>query len=172
MSISTIDSIADMNQLCQLINSVISSLVNKALPFFRNLYSGLQTNDLSNELNESEMHRIRQKHIARILIMLMLMTPLTGMAMQWSAQSTETNHSDMMQMFQHEDEQLVQINCEMESDCQGMCNTTQQCSSTSISLLSGFTPTIFPVADGSHFRSTQSLRFSLVLSELYRPPRA
>ena len=118
------------------------------------------------------MDRIRQKTFARILIVLMLMTPLTGMAMQWSVHSQEMNHSDVMQMMQQDHEQMAQKNCKMSSDCQDMCNSAQNCSSTSISLLNGFTSTIFPIANGSHFSSAQSLQFSLVLSELYRPPRA
>ena len=118
------------------------------------------------------MDRIKQKTFARILIVLMLMTPLTDMAMQWSAQSNEMNHSDTMQMMQQDHEQMVQKDCKMNSDCQDMCNSTENCSSTSISLFNGFTSTIFPIAKGNHFNSAQSLQFSLVLSELYRPPRA
>lgn len=118
------------------------------------------------------MNRIKQKTIAHILIMLMLMTPLTGMAMQWTAQPPEMNHSDDMQMMQQGHESMVQQDCNMNPDCQELCNTTQQCSNTSLSILNGSTSTIASEANRMLISSLQSLQFSLVLSELFRPPRA
>ena len=104
--------------------------------------------------------------------MLMLMTPLTGMAMQWVAQPEEMNHSDNMQMMQQGHEQVVQQDCNLIPDCQELCNTSQQCSNSSLSILTGSTSTIVSDANRMLISSSQSLQFSLVLSELYRPPRA
>jgi hypothetical protein len=118
------------------------------------------------------MIQVSPKIIARLLIMLMLMTPLTGMAMQWSAQSLEMNHCDDMQMMQNGLVQKVQHHCNMSTDCQEMCNSVEHCSSTSVSILNGPDSTINLDAGRIFFGSGQSLQFPFFLNELFRPPRA
>ena len=118
------------------------------------------------------MIQVSPKTIARLLIMLMLMTPLTGMAMQWSAQSLEMNHCDDMQMKKSGHAQTLQHHCNMSADCQEMCNSVEHCSNTSMSLLNGPDSTINLDAGRRFFGSGQSLQFSFFLNELFRPPRA
>jgi hypothetical protein len=118
------------------------------------------------------MNQLSPKTIARLLIMLMLMTPLTGMAMQWSAQSLEMNHCDDMQMMQNGPVQKVQHHCNMSTDCQEMCNSVEHCSNASMSLLNGFNPTINPDDCRIFFGSGRSIHSPFILNELFRPPRA
>jgi hypothetical protein len=118
------------------------------------------------------MNQISPKTIARMLILLMLMTPLTGMAMQWSAQSLEMNHCDDIQMKRNGPAQTLQQYCNMSTDSHEMCNSTEQCSNTSISLLNGFNSTINPDDSRIFSGSGHSIQFSLILNELFRPPRA
>jgi hypothetical protein len=118
------------------------------------------------------MNQISPKTIARMLILLMLMTPLTGMAMQWSAQSLEMNHCDDMQMMHNGPVQKVQHHCNMSTDSHEVCNSVEPCSSTSISILNAPDSTINPDAGRILFGSGQSLQFSFFLNDLFRPPRA
>jgi hypothetical protein len=118
------------------------------------------------------MIQIRHKTIARLLIMLMLMTPLTGMAMQWTAQSSDMNHCHDMQKVQPVQKQLLQHNCQMNTDCQKMCNSIQHCSSSTLSILIDAS-LVFKTEVHSHlFSPDQSIQFALIQSELFRPPRA
>lgn len=118
------------------------------------------------------MNQVRLKTIARMLIMLMFMTPLTGIAMQWSAQSLEMNHCDDMKMMQNGPVQKVQHHCNMSIDSHEVCNSVEPCSSTSISILNAPDSTIHPDAGRIFIGSGQSLQFSFFLNELFRPPRA
>ena len=118
------------------------------------------------------MNQISPKTIARMLILLMLMTPLTGMAMQWSAQSLEMKHCDDMQMMQNGPVQKVQHDCNMSTDSHEVCNSVEPCSSTTISILNDPDATIDPDASRIFFGSGQFLQFSFFLNELFRPPRA
>ena len=118
------------------------------------------------------MNSIRYKTIARLLIMLMLMTPLTGMAMQWVQQSEQVNHCDDMQMEQQDHMSMLQQHCNMGADCQEICNSSQHCSSTSTSLINSFSSSTFPLVISDLISSEQSSQMSLILSELFRPPRA
>jgi hypothetical protein len=118
------------------------------------------------------MIQVSPKTIARLLILLMLMTPLTGMAMQWSAQSLEMSHCDDMQMKKSGDAQTLQQDCNMNADCLEMCNSVEHCSNTSMSLLNGFNPTINPDDSRIFFGSGRSIHSPFILNELFRPPRA
>jgi hypothetical protein len=118
------------------------------------------------------MNQVSHKTIARMLIMLMLMTPLTGMAMQWSAQSLEMNHCDDMQMKKIGHAQTLQQHCNLNTDCLEMCNSAEHCSNTSISLLNGFNSTINSDHSRIFFGSGQAIHFPFNLNQLFRPPRA
>lgn len=147
----------------------------ECLRSLRNLILIRQTNDESTSSRitlDFEMNPTSRKTIARMLTMLMLMTPLTGMAMQWSAQSLDMNHCDDMQMMQNGHGQTVQQHCKMSTDSNELCNSADHCSNTSISILNGFDPAINSDAGRIFFSSGQSFEFSFFLSELFRPPRA
>ena len=118
------------------------------------------------------MNPVRLKIIARMLIMLLLMTPLTGMAMQLSAQSLEMSHCDDMQMKQNGHEQVDRKHCNRNAGGQELCNTAQHCSNTPISLLNSCDPAINTAACGIYVSSSQSVQFSIIPNELFRPPRA
>jgi hypothetical protein len=118
------------------------------------------------------MNQVSPKTIARLLIMLLLMTPLTGIAMQWSAQSFEMNHCDGVQLKESGHVQTFQHHCNMNADCQQMCNSAEHCSSTSISILNGFNSTINPDDSRIFFGSGRSIHSPFILNELFRPPRA
>lgn len=118
------------------------------------------------------MNQVSPKIIARILILLMLMTPLTGMAMQLSAQLPEMSHCDDMQMKKSEHAQTLQQHCNMDADCQEMCISAEPCSNTSISLLNGFNSTINPDDSRIFFGSGRSKHSPFILNEPFRPPRA
>jgi hypothetical protein len=118
------------------------------------------------------MNHISHKTIARMLILLMLMTPLTGIAMQWSAQSLEMNNCDDMQIMKNGHAQTLQQYCNMSTDSQELCNSSEHCSNTSISLLNSFNSMINPDDNQIYSGSGQSIHFSFILGELFRPPRA
>ena len=118
------------------------------------------------------MNQVSPKTIARLLILLMLMTPLTGMAMQLSAQLTEMSHCDDMQMKKSQHAPTLQQHCNMDADCQEMCISAEHCSNTSISLLNGFNSTINPDDNRIFFGLGRSIHSPSTLNELFRPPRA
>lgn len=118
------------------------------------------------------MKLVRHKNIALLLIMLMLMTPLTGMAMQWSADSHHPADCDDMAMTQFVEEQPAQPMCNMGKDCQDLCSTTQHCSSSAVSLINKPAPTSFTEPAVIVFSNAESFQISLIPNELYRPPRA
>jgi hypothetical protein len=123
-------------------------------------------------LLKSQMNQISHKTIARMLILLMLVTPLTGMAMEWSAQSTGMDHCDDIQMKKNGHAEACLQSCNMSTDGYEMCNSTENCANSSISLLNGFNLTIIPDDSRIFFGSDQSIHFSSTLNELFRPPRA
>lgn len=100
------------------------------------------------------------------------MNPLTGIAMQWTVQSFDTNQSDASQMMQHNHASVVEELCNTGSNCEELCNSAQHCSNTLVSLLSGFSLKFDAEAGRSFLSGTQALHFSLLQYELFRPPRA
>ena len=118
------------------------------------------------------MKLVRQKNIALLLIMLMLMTPLTGMAMQWSVDSHHPADCDDMAMTEFIEELPAQPMCNMDMDCQELCASNQHCSSSAVSLISNSASTSFTEPAVILFSNIESFQFALVLNELYRPPRA
>jgi hypothetical protein len=118
------------------------------------------------------MDRQKTKFISTLLALLMLVSPISSLAMQPAMSDGHSSHCQDLETGSHscQHEASNQAQCTID-DCGENCSFSAQCSSQAPIILSLFEIQNYPTARGPAIGQMPDTHLSIPLSGLYRPPR-